>query len=466
MEKGNIFDDKIKVSVGITILIKKAKYENNCKKIFYYDIGNYLTSEEKKKIVEKFQHIYNVPWREIVPDHNHTWLTEGLQDEFDTFLQISKSQHQKDLSETIFEISIPAVNSGKDYWVYDSDKIHLENKLSIFIECYNLQVLKFHNLKEKSINLDDFVIYDDKKISWSATLKEHLLRKELIAYSENQIKISFYRPFYKQFIFFNKIIIDRPSHFPKIFPTPESEKENRVICITAIGCSKPFHTLLTNIIPDMHLCGDTQCFPFYIYNEDGTNRRENISDWALDLFRSHYQDETITKWDIFYYIYAVLHKKEYREKYAQNLRRSLPRVPFYEDFWKYAQAGRQLGELHIAYEQADEYPLEKIETPGKPLDYRVEKMYLSKDRRSIKYNEFLTLAGIPPETFEYRLGNRSALEWIIDQFRVKVDKRSGIVNDPNPSPDSVFGPDPEYIIRLIGKIITVSLKTIEIVNKL
>lgn len=210
----------------------------------------------------------------------------------------------------------------------------------------------------------------------------------------------------------------------------------------------------------MHLCGDTQCFPFYIYEEDGNNRRENITDWALEQFRSHYNDPGITKWDIFHYIYAVLHKPEYRQRYAQNLRRSLPRIPFYPDFWKYAEIGKKLADLHINYEQAEEYPLEKIENPNLPLDYRVEKMQLSPDRRSIKYNDFLTLSGIPAEAFEYRLGNRSALEWIIDQYRVKVDPRSGIVNDPNRADQ------PDYILRLIAKIITISLETVALTNQL
>ena len=162
----------------------------------------------------------------------------------------------------------------------------------------------------------------------------------------------------------------------------------------------------------------------------------------------------------FHYVYALLHHPDYRAKYAANLRRELPRIPFVEDFWGFAQAGAQLAELHVGYEQQPEYRLDFVENPDLPLDWRVERMKVSKDKRSLVYNEFLTLAGIPAEVYEYKLGNRSALDWVIDQYQVSTDKRSGIVNDPN-QPD-----DPQAIVRLIGQVITVSLATVRIVNSL
>ncbi len=453
----NVFG--IQVGVCITFLIKK-KEGGKSDKINYYEIDDFTLKEEKYRILENFGTIYNVPWREIVPDSNHTWLTEGLQADFDSLVPLGERTLNTNERNLTFEIFIPGVNSGKDAWVYNSNKDNLINNIKKFILFYNYQVFKYQNSKIKPQNIDDFVDYDERQISWSSTLKSHLKRNEVADFNENEIKISIYRPFYKQFIYFNRIIVDRPSLFPKIFPTAESENENRVIAVTAIGCSKPFHSLMINCIPDIHLCGDTQCFPFYVYEVDGSGRRENISDWALELFRNHYHDERITKWDIFYYIYAVLHKKDYRQRYQQNLRRSLPRIPLYEDFWKFAQAGRKLGDLHVNYEQAEEYPLEAIENPNEQLDYRVEKMVISKDKQSIKYNDFLTLAGVPLEVYNYRLGNRSALEWVVDQYRVKVDPRSGIVNDPNRADD------PTYIIRLIKKIVTVSLETVKIVESL
>jgi predicted helicase len=271
-----------------------------------------------------------------------------------------------------------------------------------------------------------------------------------------------------------------------------------------------------DVVPDLHLTGDSQCFPFYTYDEDGSNRRENITDWALNEFRTHYSDTNITKWDIFHYVYAVLHHPEYRERYAANLKRELPRIPFVASglssvdegaglqasrkdalnapstlpkasaqptaerhketadpstppeagsarddksvFWQFAEAGRLLANLHVNYEQQIQYPLEHVEKGQ--LNWRVEKMRLGKDKTSIIYNDFLTLRGIPPETYEYRLGNRSALEWVIDQYQVSTDKRSGITNDPNRADD------PEYILRLIGQVIAVSLETVKIIQSL
>ncbi len=173
-----------------------------------------------------------------------------------------------------------------------------------------------------------------------------------------------------------------------------------------------------------------------------------------------YSDKYITKWDIFYYIYAVLHHPEYRKRYAANLKRELPRIPYAPDFHAFAKAGKRLAELHVDYEKQKEYPLERREKPGEKLNLRVEKMRLSKDKQTLVYNDFLTLTGIPKETYDYRLGNRSALEWVIDQYQVSTDKRSGITNDPNRDDDQ------EYILRLIGQVITVSLETVKIVNAL
>ncbi len=253
---------------------------------------------------------------------------------------------------------------------------------------------------------------------------------------------------------------DEVSLFPFIFPTPESEMENRVIWLK-VGRDWPMFGLMVNQLADRLPQGGSQCFPFYIYDEDGTNRQENITDWALTAFRTHYNDDTLTKWDIFHYTYGLLHHPEYREKYQANLKRDLPHIPFAKDFWGFTDAGTRLAYLHVTYESQPEYDkLKFVQTPDVPLDWRVEKMKLSRDKTQIVYNNFLTLDGIPSKAFDYRLGTRSALEWVIDQYRIKTDKRSGIVNDPNRTDD------PQYIVKLIGKVITVSLETVDIVNKL
>ena len=280
---------------------------------------------------------------------------------------------------------------------------------------------------------------------------------------KKKIKQSLYRPFTKSVLYFDRMMVERVYIFPSIFPTLNTETENRAIIVSDHGFRAEFSTLMTNLIPTLHTLAASdgfQCFPFYTYDEDGSNRRENITDWALDRFRSHYADDRISKWDIFHYVYGLLHHPTYRERYQADLKRDLPRIPFAPDFRAFAEAGARLATIHVGYEEQPEYRLAQMETPDMPLDWRVEKMRLSKDKAQLRYNEFLTLDGIPAEAFGYRLGNRSALEWVIDQYRVKTDKRSGIVNDPN------RGDDPEYIVRLVGKVISVSLETVEIVEGL
>ena len=323
---------------------------------------------------------------------------------------------------------------------------------------YNEQVRKWQD-SDKSVNVDDFVTYDDTKISWSGDLKDHLKRGVIVEYNPNHIRKSFYRPFTSSFLYFDAHLNNRRYQLPYILPTPDTEKENQVIWIK-VGREVPMFTLIITVIPNLLPQGGSQCFPFYTYDKDGTNRQENITDWALDAFRQEYQNPAISKWDIFYYTYALLHHPTYREKYSDNLKRELPRIPYTSDFDSFANAGKRLAEIHINYEQQPEYPLKFIENDEVPLNWRVEKMKLSKDKTQLIYNEFLTLAGIPPKAFEYRLGNRSALDWIIDRYQVTVDKRSGIENDPNRLDDE------EYIVRLIGQVITVSLETVDIVNNL
>jgi predicted helicase len=269
-----------------------------------------------------------------------------------------------------------------------------------------------------------------------------------------------YRPFTISYLFFDPILNQDIFNNPIIFPTPEVEKENLMILATNHS-QIPFLLQISNCIASMDVGGrPTQCFPFYTYDKDGTNRQENITDWALETFRNQYQDQTITKWDIFHYTYAVLHHPHYRQRYAANLKRELPRIPFAPEFWPFAIAGKRLAEIHTNYEQQPEYRLKHLENKDIPIDWRVEKMRLNKDKTQIKYNEFLTLTGIPSEVFEYRLGNRSALDWIIDQYQIKTDKRSGIINDPNRLDDE------EYIVRLIKQVVTISLETVQIVKNL
>jgi len=268
-------------------------------------------------------------------------------------------------------------------------------------------------------------------------------------------------------VYYAPLFIDRPALFLQIFPTSKARDENPVVCVPVVGNRGGWSTLIADSPVNLNLTSidGYQCFPFYVYDEGGSNRRENITDWALDQFRTHYKDKKISKWDIFYYVYGVLHHPGYREKFADNLKRELPRIPFAPDFRAFAAAGKEVGDLHLNYESAKEFPLKEKITPGTPRSPRVEsKMKLSKDKTTLIVNESLTLTGIPPVTFDYKLGNRSALEWIIDQYQVYTDKRTGITSDPN-----AWGEEhdyPEYIVELIARVITVSLETLKIVKGL
>jgi len=433
--------------------VKKAK-------IYYARIDDTWTKEEKLRYLEKLEHIGNVEWQEIKPDKNHTWLTVGLQSDFSDFLPVGNKETKEDSKESAIFLNYGrGLESTRDSWVYNYNLITLNETVQLFINTYNQEVYRWHNQSKPGDSVDSFVLYDDKLIKWSSRLKQCLVSHNSVKFDSQKIRNSIYRPFSFQYLYFDEVLNHRRGQFPLIFPTPETEKENQVIWLK-VGTEVPIFSLVVNCIPDLLPQGGSQCFPFYTYDEDGTNRTENITDWALEQFRNHYQDNTITKWDIFHYTYSLLHHPDYRKRYAANLKRELPRVPFAPQFHPFATAGKRLAEIHINYEKQPEYPLKHIENKDLPIDWLVEKMRLSKDKTQLKYNDFLTLTGIPPEVFEYRLGNRSALDWIIDQYQVTTDKRSGITNNPNRLEDE------QYIVRLIKQVITVSLETVKILKNL
>ena len=463
VSNANVFD--ITVGVSINLFVKRKGNSSETAQIFYYRTDELWQKKDKFDFLNECQHIGGIEWKSIQPDARHTWLTEGLRAEFDTFIPMGTKQAKAGKGaavDVIFKTYSTGVNTARDAWAYNFNPDRLAENVQRMSDTYNAEVDRWQRREDKQANLDDFVVPDDTKIKWSLNLKQKMKRRHIAAFANTKIRQSLYRPFTTSRLYFDRFMIEGVYVFPSIFPTPETETENQVICVAGIGDRKGFGCLTTNRIPNLDLGFEkTQCFPFYTYDEDGTNRRENITEWALAQFRTHYQDDTISKWDIFHYNYGVLHHPDYRERYQANLKRDLPHIPFAEDFWGFANAGAELANLHLNYESAPKYEkLRYYEQPGMQVEWHVEKMKLSKDKTSLAYNDFLTLDGIPSKAFEYRLGTRSALEWVIDQYRVKTDKRSGILNDPN------HADDPQYIVKLIGKVITVSLETVEIVNKL
>ena len=457
----NVFG--IQVGVSINLFIKRRDNTNSQAEIFYARVDEFWRKEDKYRHLDSKEHYRNIEWKPITPDKRYTWFTEGLHPEFETFIPIGTKAAKATKGEAvdvIFKTYSLGIGTARDAWAYNFNRNALTQNMSRTIETYNAEVDRWKRRGDQAENLDDFVLSDEAKIKWSSALKQKLKSGQIAEFADTKIRQSLYRPFTKSNLFFDRMMNHRVHVVPSIFPTAETETENRVICVSGLGSKKAFHILMAEMIPSLDTLEKTQCFPFYIYDEDGTNRRENITDWALAQYRAHYRDDTIEKWDIFHYVYALLHHPDYRERYQANLKRDLPRLPYTPDFWGFAKAGQRLGEIHIGYEDVPEYQLDLVENRTVSIDWRVEKMRLSKDKTQIVYNDFLTLDKIPAKAFEYRLGNRSALEWIINQYCIKTNKRSGITNDPN-RPD-----DPQYILKLIGKVITVSLETVEVVEAL
>ncbi len=506
----NVFG--IQVGAGITIAVRKAGTE---KFLRYYRVPENWRKSEKLTWLSDKNSIAGVEWKTLTPNRNNVWLTDGLQDDFADFLPIASKETKASLgmdTKAIFKSFCPGVNTSRDNIVYDFDQTRLKPRMEKCIDEYNSEVLRWTR-EGRPKEIDAFVAYESLK--WSEHLKQELMRVHYAEYDESKIRQSLYRPFSKQMLYYDSIFNDRPSLFDRIFPNTISEQENAVICISGTGHRAAFTTLIANSIPNysVNSVDGFRCFPLYTYALDGKLRRENITDWALGQFRAKYGPD-VTKRDIFHYVYGLLHSPEYRERYKENLKRELPRIPLVggeagtgpgggpgiempvweapptvqgtEDgeapafprpqdgqpqasqtgtsvpglFRAFVSVGAALAALHVGYEQAEEYKLKQIVNKDVPFSWRVAKMRLNKDKTAVIVNGALTLAGIPPEAFDYRLGNRSALEWVLDQYQVGTDKRSGIVSDPNRADD------PEYIVRLVRRVVRVSVETARLVASL
>ncbi len=486
--------------------------ESRKARLFYHRLPEFWRKQEKLDFLSA-NTLDTVNWQRLSPNQKNTWLRSDTEDEFDAYLPIGSKEAKRakpDQAETIFKTYSGGVKTNRDIYVYDFDYNPLAKRIKRFVEDYNSQVDKYKRQNPKP-NIDDFVDYEN--IGWSHGLKLHLRNGRYAQFQHRKIKNSLYRPYSRKLVFFDRVLIEATYLQPYFFPNEQSEAENRLICLTDVAYRSPsVSALVVNSIPNLSICSTTdshQCFPFYTYDEDGSNRRENITDYALNQFRAHYNDPDISKWDIFYYVYGLLHHPGYRQRYALDLKRNLPRIPFVPSpptpspgpdasakgsqsaptkslpeasgrdlgwgwqkgtFHAFSRAGKQLADLHLNYEFIERHELD-WQAERTPISYRVEKM-LPKGKvdsehgnykvfSSLKYNDSLTLHDIPERAFAYRLGNRSALEWIIDQYRVKTDKRSGITHDPNGYSD-----DEKYILHLIERIITVSLRTVDIVEQL
>ena len=314
-------------------------------------------------------------------------------------------------------------------------------------------------------------------VRWDRELKNNLRRLRAIAYSRSNLWTIQYRPFVKQNCYVEYVLVNNKYKMDSIFPAPNIE--NRAICVPGVGSVKPFSSLIVNTMPDLEVISKGQCFPRYRFERrdeeqlellDGAHalqRTDNITDTALRTFRVHYGDNTISRDDIFDYVYGVLHAPTYRERFANDLAKALPRVPMAPDFHAFAEAGRQLAALHLGYETCEEYPLDLRFTNDwepRPEDYRIGESamrFADEDKTELIVNDHVRLAGIPAEAHRYEVNGRSPLGWFIDRYRITRDKESGIANDPNGWFD-----DPRDLIAAIRRIVHVSVETVRIVDSL
>ena len=485
-EGQNIFGQASMTPVAITILIKNPEHKGDCE-LFYHDIGDCLSQKEKLKIISDFKSIKGISWKTLTPNDSHDWINQR-NIEFESFITLG-SKDNKNTEKTIFDVYSGGVQTNRDNWIYNFSKINLTINISSMIDFYNLQVKKYEVLcvdktRTQRPDLEKIISNDPKKISWSSSLKKYLERFLIINYRENAATQGMYRPYCKQWLYFDGRLNHRVYQMPKIFPN--DTVENIVICIPGLGARRDFSTFISNTLPDLNIFESaTQCFPLYNYEkieieetelgklaglkaESGYRKKENITDAMLSEFRTQYADVKISKEDIFYYVYGVLHSPEYKQRFSSDLKKMLPRIPFVQDFWAFSKAGRDLAKWHLNYETIEPYALKELSTrlETDPDHYRVQKMTFAKsgkevDKTTIHYNGHITLSGIPLETYEYIVNGKPALEWIMERYAVTIDKNSGIKNNPND-----WSENPRYILDLLKRIVRVSVETVKIVNAL
>jgi predicted helicase len=406
----NVFG--IQVGVGITLAIKKG---GATRRLRYCRVPETWRKGEKLQFLASGQ----IAWQSLTPDSEHSWLVPEHALEYRQFPAIAE----------LFDLHTSGLKTNRDDVVYDWDRDKLSERIRNLIKAYNAEVYRHR----ADIDAD----WPDR-IKWSETLKLNVERGVLINFEDGKIVRSLYRPFTHRLLFFDRILNERVYRWPNV--------TGRVLTLSGPG-NDVFIAMMTDCVAELKTAtqgnGGTQCFPL-----------SHLKDSAVAQFRQHYSDPSIAKEAVFHYLYALLHHPGYRERYAANLKRELPRIPFAPDFAAFATAGKELARLHVEYESLDPWPLREVETDGVPYSQRVEKMKLSADKRSLQVNQSVTLDGIPPETFEYRLGSRSALEWVVDQYQVKGE------SDPNREDD------PAYIVRLVGQVVRVSVETVQIVRSL
>ncbi len=493
-EGQNVFD--IMTGVAVFIFVKNPEKQGACE-IYYHDIGDSLNRAEKLEKISTAGSIDGLKWEKLNPNDSHDWINQR-DPAFLKFIPIGNKGDSTE--ESIFNNYSLGVVTNRDSWAYNFSSKKLVSNMESMINFYNQQVKefkketeknKFPSAAERQKIVEKFINTDPQKISWTRAIKNSLGRYTFHSYRKDALVEAVYRPFCKSNMYFDKTFNEMVYQMPKIFPN--NKLENLAICVPNTGARRPFSALMVNRLPDLNLQdAGAQSFSLFTYEKvdeeyksqdlfaeqgaknrvDGYTKNENISDTILNKFCKVYKaqkGETITKEDIFYYIYGIFHSPEYKKRFDSDLKKLLPRIPLAKDFWAFSKAGRQLSNWHINYELAEPYNLVQDGQIGlgDAKLFEVTKAYFPKingkeDKTTIIYNNRIKLGGIPLEAYDYVVNGKSAIEWVLERYQVSIDKDSGIINNPNDW--SSENNDPEYIINLIMRVVRVSLESIKIIN--
>ncbi|TYP65362.1 DEAD/DEAH box helicase [Stutzerimonas stutzeri] len=486
-EGGKIFGSGSRAPIAISLLVKNPDAQSHGQ-IYFHDIGDYLSREEKLEKIAGFASVAGIEqWKKITPDEHGDWLKQR-DNTFEEFVVLG---NKKTDGVKLFENYSAGIKTNRDAWVYNSASYKVEASMGKMIEFYNSEVDRFEaqfselqDRQARETRVKDFIDTDPTKISWDHAQRVGVAQGRKGVFDRASVRRSIYRPYARQWLYMDAFFNNRLYQMPRIFPNAETE--NIVITVNQSWQNNGNIALIMNATPDLHSNGDAQCFPLYLYDETAQaskndlfaeplegdlRRRDAITDAGLAHFQNAYPGESLSKEDLFYYVYGILHSPDYRERFADNLSKELPRIPAVkkaDEFWTFSKAGRALADLHLNYETVEPYLL-TIEAKGTltDADYRVEKMKFAKkgDKTTVIYNHRITLKGIPEAAWDYVVNGKAALDWVMERQAVRTDKASGIVNDANDWANETMG-NPKYPLELFQRVVTVSLDTQKIVNAL
>ncbi|GAA9402425.1 DEAD/DEAH box helicase family protein [Helicobacter pylori] len=464
-EGGKIFDSGSRATIAVIFFVKDNSVANNT--IHYYEVEDYLKREAKLNLLAGFENLDSVQFETITPNNKGDWINQR-NDDFEKLIPLKRDKKLN--NDSVFDINSGGVVSGCDPWVYNFSKDTLMHSVQKCIDTYNADLERFNEVFREAFKqrtkgvksgelykqLNDNEITTDKtKIAWSRALKQEFIKnKNLQESHKDRIRLAMYRPFNKQWLYFDKNLNEQQSQLPKIFP--DKDAQNVVINTTI----RNFSALVSDAIPDIHFIGDAKAYPLYHYDDLG-NRYHAISGYVLNLFRKHYKDNTIVEEEIFYYIYAILHHKGYLEKYKNSLAKEDPRIALSPDFKELSVLGKELAKLHLNYESEELHASVEYKTLMNAEEkgyYDVETMKKIGDR--IHYNNHIAITKIPKKAFEYMVNGKSAIDWVIERYKKTRDKDSLIENNPN---DYAGG---KYVFELLCRVITLSVKSVDLIEKI